>query len=163
VVPLSRSTLAKALEDALRRRPDAPAVAASDWARAYVAYAAGALTTAASVPTNASANQSVLTGVFTAAFTAGAAAAAANLIGQGVMAFWMAIVWSGPTATGATTVPGNLGLAATLAALFADVGGRSLAEKAGRFADAFDAGARQVVVTDVPAVQPAPPIVGPIH
>jgi hypothetical protein len=88
---------------------------------------------------------------------------AGALVAQGVVTFWQAIVWVGPTASGATAFPGNAALAPALVAIFADLSRKSPQDKANELADAFDAGARTVIVTDVPFVQPAPPIVGPIQ
>ena len=78
------------------------------------------------------------------------------------MSFWSAMAWVGPTAAGVTASPGNASLAGTLAALFADTSAKSERDRAAAIADAFDAGAKLVIVNDVPFAQPAPPIVGPV-
>lgn len=162
-MPLTKSTLEKELEIILDSgKPSSSPEGASLWSKAYVSYAFGALSKAGSIPSNAQANYAILVGAFTAAFNSFSAPAAAGLITQGIMAFWQAIAWVGPTATGATTVPGNGGLSAVLSALFLDLSKKSSSEKAREFADAFDMGAKMVIVTDVPYVQPAPPIIGPI-
>ncbi len=162
-MPLNRPSLARALESVLKGQPQTSAAAAADWARAYLAYASAAASSAGSLPTNAAANLGILVGAFTAAFNSLSGAAAGALLAQGVMGYWQAIAWLGPTASGVTTVPGNLTLAASLISVFLDLSGKSMGDKAGALADAFDTGAKAVVVTDVPFVQPAPPIVGPIQ
>jgi hypothetical protein len=163
MMPLSKSALAQQLEQLIRNRPPTVADAAAAWANAYVGYAASAISAAASLPLNATGNFGILLGGFQGGLAALTPAGAAALIAQGVSAFWQAIAWTGPLAAGTTTVPGNTALAATLSAIFADLGNSTPAEKANRIADAFDLGARAVIVTDVPFVQPAPPIVAPIQ
>ncbi|HEX7119494.1 MAG TPA: hypothetical protein VF212_11940 [Longimicrobiales bacterium] len=159
---LTRSTLADALADVFQSRPSTTAEAGLRWARAYHAYASGALSAAGSLPVNAAAGFGILVGAFTGALAAMDAEAAAAAITAGVMVFWQSMAWAGPTAAGTTAAPGNFALVPALAAIFADSGGGAR-EKADRLADAFDAGARMVIVVDVPFVQPAPPIVGPIQ
>lgn len=160
-MPLIKETLAKQLEASLKQRPEA-AAAASDWARAYVGYASGALSAAASLPVTAQANQGALVSAFSNALQAQAPAAAAAAITQGVILFWSTMVWSGPTAAGTTLSPGNSALAGAISAVFSDTSEKSEADKASQLADAFDAGAKLVMVQDIPLVQPAPPIIGPI-
>ncbi len=161
-MPLIKSSLASALQGIIESKPEPTASAASDWARAYVSYAASAMSTASSLATNATGNQGILLGAFTSAFGSRSASSAASTIAQGVISFWQAIVWSGATAAGSTTSPGNLGLASALAGLFGDTAEASAGEKASRLADAFDAGARQVIVTDV-LTSTGVPVVGPIQ
>ena len=67
-MPLIKATLSQELEAIFRRRPSSAAEAAADWARAYVAYAASALSTAASLPVTAPASLSIVLGAFTGAF-----------------------------------------------------------------------------------------------
>lgn len=162
-MPLQKSTLETSLRSIFEQHPDSAAAAAQDWARAYVGYAGAALSAATSLPTNAQALLGALAGAWTPAFESRAAAAAAGAMAQGVTVFWQSIVWAGATAAGATVAPGNFTLQPGLLALFSDLSETSAADKARQFADLFDAGARQVIVSDVPYVQPAPPIVGPIQ
>jgi hypothetical protein len=162
-MPLAKSGLAQQLQQLFENKPATAADAAAGWANAYLSYAGSALSVAGSLPVNASGNFGLLLGGFQGGLSALAAPAAGALIGQAVLGFWQAIAWVGPTAAGTTVVPGNAALPAALAAIFADIGKSSPAEKANRLADAFDAGAKTVVVSDVPFVQPAPPIVGPIQ
>jgi hypothetical protein len=161
-MPLNKSSLASALEQALNQKSALPAAAAS-WAQAYATYAASALTSAGSLPVTAPANMGTLVGAFMAAFNSLGAQAAASLIAQGVLAFWQSMIWVGPTAAGSTISPGNTALMGALAACFTDLSDKSEGDKAGELADAFDAGAKMVIVSDVPFVQPAPPIIGPIQ
>lgn len=161
-MPLTKSSLASALEQALNQKSALPAAAAS-WAQAYTTYAASALTSAGSLPVTAPANMGTLVGAFTAAFNSLGAQAAASMIAQGVVAFWQSMVWVGPTAAGSTISPGNTALAGALAACFTDLSDKSEGDKASELADAFDAGAKLVIVSDVLFVQPAPPVIGPIQ
>ena len=161
-MPLSSSTLAQDLERVFNAKPVSAADAAAAWANAYQTYATGALSVAASLPVGAPANFGILLGAFTAGLSALTPVTAAALIAQGATAYWQAMTWLGATAAGVTAFPGNVALAATLGVLFADLSGKSATDKANDLATAFDAGARAVVVSDVPFVQPAPPIVGPI-
>ena len=161
-MPLVKATLAQQIEASLKRRPQSAAEAASDWATAYVSYASLAMSAAASLPTTASANQGILLSAFTSAFQAQSPASAAAFIAQGVIAFWSAMVWVGGTAAGTTLSPGNMALASALSAVFSDTSSKSEGDKARAIADAFDLGAKLVMVNDIPFVQPAPPIIGPI-
>lgn len=161
-MPLIKSSLAAALEQALNQKSALPA-AATSWAQAYVTYAANALTSAGSLPVTAPANLGTLVAAFTAAFNSLAVQAAAAAMAQGVLAFWQTMVWVGPTAAGSTISPGNTALASALTQVFMDLSGKSEADKADALADAFDAGAKLVMVSDVLFVQPAPPVVGPIQ
>jgi hypothetical protein len=162
-MPLTKTNLAQPLEQLFKNKPATAADAAAGWANAYLSYAGSAMSSAASLPVNASGNLGILLGAFQSGLSALAAPAAGALVSQGIIGFWQAAAWVGPTAVGTTAFPGNASLAAALSAIFADVGQSSPAEKANRFADAFDAGAKMVVVMDIPLVQPAPPIVGPIQ
>lgn len=160
-MPLSASTLAQDLERVLNAKPAASVDAARAWASAYQSYASAALSTAASLPVTAPANFGILLGAFTGGLSALASVTAGALIGQGILAYWQAMAWAGPAAAGVTAFPGNAALPSALAALFADLSGKSAADKANELAQAFDGGARTVIVSDVPFV-PGPPIVGPI-
>ena len=160
-MPLQKSNLAQQLQSLFEQKPSS-AEAASDWASAYVSYAAGALSAASSLPITAPANQSLLVGAFTAAFSSQTSAGAAAAMAQGVVGFWSSMLWTGPTAVGTTLFPGNVALSGALSDIFADTSGQSEADKAHALADAFDTGAKSIIVNDVPLVQPAPPIVGPI-
>ncbi|MCP4664710.1 MAG: hypothetical protein GY856_55730 [bacterium] len=160
-MPLNKSTLSSALENVLKNKPSL-AEAAQSWADAYAGYAQNAMSSASSLPTNAMGNLGLLQGAFAGAFQARSSAGAAAAIAAGVTSFWTAVVWTGGTAAGSTIVPGNMALSGSLAQIFADTEEKSESEKASAFADAFDAGAKQVVVLDIPHVQPAPPISGPI-
>jgi hypothetical protein len=160
-MPLMKSSLSQELESIFKRKPGSAAEAAADWAKAYVSYAASALSSAGSLPVTAMANLSMVVGAFTGAFQAQSAAGAAALMAQGVMGFWSAMVWVGPAAAGTTLSPGNFALTGALSAVFADTSKKSEGDKAGQIADAFDAGAKLVMVSDIPFV-PGPPIVAPI-
>jgi hypothetical protein len=161
-MPLSASSLAQSLESVFNSKPASSADAALAWANAYQSYATSALSTAASLPVTAPANFSILLGAFQGGLSALASPAAGALVAQGIVAYWQAMVWTGPTAAGTTAFAGNATLAAALAAVFSDLSDKSAAQKANDLANAFDAGARMVIVSDVPFIQPAPPIVGPI-
>jgi len=160
-MPLQKSTLSKGLEQQFGSKPASAAQAASDWASSYTSYAAAALSTGGSLPVTALANQGLLIAAFTAAFQTQSSSGAAAAMAQGVTAFWTAMVWVGPGMLGTTVFPGNPTLASALASVFADTSEQSDADKARALADAFDAGAKLVIVSDV-LVPPAPPIVGPI-
>lgn len=161
-MPLIKSTLSSALEVVLENKPDSSVSAASDWAQAYVSYAASAMTSVSSLATNAAGNQGILQGAFSSAFGSRDRSSAASTIAQGVQSFWQAIVWSGATAVGSTSSPGNFSLSSALAGVFGDTAEASTGDKASRLADAFDAGARQVIVTDV-LTSTGVPVAGPIQ
>jgi hypothetical protein len=72
------------------------------------------------------------------------------------------MVWVGTTAVGSTASPGNASLSSALAAIFGDASETSDAEKAGQIADAFDAGAKLVMVSDILTTVPPSTVVGPI-
>lgn len=161
-MPLIKATLAMDLESALNKNPAASALAAQDWAKTYVSYAGNAMSSAGSLPVNAQGNMSILVGAFSAGLNAMSVAGAAAAMAQGVMAFWQAIAWAGPAASGATAGPGNSALASALQAIFSDLSEKSVSEKANALADAFDAGARMVIASEVQTVSSAP-LVGPIN
>lgn len=161
-MPLIKASLSRDLEAIFKGKPSSAAEAAADWAKAYVAYAGSALSGAASLPVTAPANLSILIGAFTGAFQAQSSAGAAALMAQGVMGFWAAMVWAGAAAAGTTASPGNAALSGALGNVFSDTSNKSEGDKANEIADAFDSGAKLVMVSDIPFVQPAPPIVAPI-
>jgi hypothetical protein len=158
---LNDSSLAKDLEQVLGTEHASTADAAKAWAKAYQSYAQAALSTASSLPVTATVNAPALLSGFTAGLSAQTSATAGAIIAQSVTAFWQAMTWVGPTAAGTTAFPGNAALASALAAVFSDLSGKSAAAKASDLASAFDAGAKSVIVSDVPFI-PAAPIVGPI-
>lgn len=160
-MPLISSSLAQSLESVFNGKPPA-ADAPMQWANAYQSYAQSAMSTATSLPVTAPANFGLLLTAFQGGLAGLAPMAAASVIAQGVMSYWQAMVWAGPLAAGTTVFPGNVGLAAALAAVFSDLGKKTNSEKANDLASAFDAGAKLVIVSDIPIIQPAPPIVGPI-
>jgi hypothetical protein len=155
---LNKGTLRQKLESILDSRPGSTPDAATDWANAYLEYASLAMSSQSSLPVAAAASLGLLVGAFTGAFQAMSSSAAAALIAQGVQGFWTTQVWVGPAVVGTTAFPGNLTLASELASIFADTAGTN-ADKAGRIADAFDTGAKTVMVSDV---TPVTTIVGPI-
>ena len=161
-MPLVKAKLARELENILPGEYYSSPEAAERWARAYVSFAGTAVSSAGSLPANAQGNMGIVVGAFTGAFNSLSSAGAASAIASGILSFWQAIVWVGPTASGATIWPGNCSLSATLQMIFEDRRGKSVGDKAGELADAFEAGAKIVMVSDIPYVQPAPPIVGPI-
>ncbi len=160
---LVSANLKSGLEALFNQKPDSSSQAADTWANAYVSDGSGAMTSAGSLATNATANFGILSGAFNSALGTRSASGAAGLMTQGVMAFWQAIVWSGPGPfVGATTVPGNMSLTAALTGILTDLGEKSESDKAGELADAFDAGAKLVMVADVNAVTGVT-ILGPIN
>jgi hypothetical protein len=160
-MPLNDSSLAKDLEKVLGTKHASTADAAAAWAKAYQTYAQGAVSTGASLPVTVAVNASTLLGGFTGGLSALTSATAGAIIAQSVTAFWQAMAWVGPAAAGTASSPGNTALASALAAVFSDLSGKSAAAKASDLASAFDAGAKTVIVTDVPFV-PGAAIVGPI-
>jgi hypothetical protein len=162
-MPLVKSSLASDLEKILNQKPSAVSDAAADWAQAYAKYAANALSTASSLPITAMANVGTLTSAFTAAFNTLASQAAGAAMAQGVMAYWQAMVWKGPITVGTTASPGNMSLAGALAGIFSDLSKKTAADKAGELADAFDSGAKLVMVSDVTTTAPPVTTVGPIQ
>ncbi|WP_338699877.1 hypothetical protein V5279_18915 [Bradyrhizobium sp. 26S5] len=162
-MPLSKDTLAQQLEQLFNSKPATPADAAAAWANAYLSYAGSAISLAASLPVNAPANFGILLGAFQGGFASLAPANAGAIIAQGIIGFWQSLAWVGVTATGTTAFPGNGALPAALVAIFSDLGKKSARDKASQLSDVFHAGARSVIVSDIPFVQPAPPILGPIQ
>jgi hypothetical protein len=160
-MPLLKANLVQQLEATLKSRPST-AQSASEWASAYVAYAAMAMSASSSLPITATASQSTLVSAFTAAFQAQSSGGAAALIAQGVTTFWATMIWVGPTAVGTTLFPGNSSLSSALGAIFADTSGKSEADKARDIAEAFDAGAKTVMVNDILTSIPPGPVVGAI-
>lgn len=161
-MPLSKSDLADALEKVFAASPASPADAAMQWAKAYAGYAGAAMTVAASLPITAPANFSLLLNGFQGGLAALTPVTAGNLIAQGITTFWQSMAWLGPLAAGTTSYAGNSALGPMLSLTFADLRNKTPEEKAGELADAFDLGARLVMVSDVPLIQPAPTIIGPI-
>jgi len=155
-MPLVKSTLANGLESVFNNNPSSVAEAAQKWAQAYVSYASAAMTSTGGSAVNAMAGLGTLTGAFTGALQAQASPASAGAMAAGVTAFWLSIIWAGP-ATGVTVSPGNAALATALAAVFSNLGKLSASEKANAIADAFDAGAKLVMVLDT--IPGAPPVV----
>jgi hypothetical protein len=160
-VPLSQSTLAQDLERVLDAKPASSADAASAWANAYQTYATSALSSTGTLPIGAPALFGMLLGAFQGGLSALSSVSAAAIIAQGIMSYWQAMTWLGPAAAGVTSFPGNVTLASALGAAFSDLGDKSARDKASDFANAFDAGARAVLVSDQPFA-PGPPVVGPI-
>ena len=153
-MPLVKSTLANALENLFTNNPGSVPEAAQKWAQAYLSYASAAITSTGGSGVNAMAGLGSLTGAFSGALQAMAPPAAAAAMAAGVTAFWLSIIWVGP-ATGVTVSPGNAALAGALAAVFSNLGKLSPAEKANAIADAFDAGAKLVMVLDtIPGTPP---------
>lgn len=161
-MPLMKASLAHQLESIFQRKPSSASEAAADWTNAYLGYASAALSAAGSLPVTANVNLGILQNAFTSAFQAKVPLAAAAVMAQGVIGFWASMVWVGPIAAGTTASPGNFALASTLGVIFGSTLEQSNADKARLFADAFDVGAKLVMVSDIPIIQPAPPIVGPI-
>src|SRR5258708_34436932 len=91
-MPLSKSSLAQALEDVYNRRPSL-AQAGSDWAQAYVTYASGATSPMGGLPVTAMAGLSPLTAAFTAALGVQTAAGSAGVMAQGVVGFGQPTDW----------------------------------------------------------------------
>jgi hypothetical protein len=162
-MPLMKSSLADALANLFESEPSSPADAGQRWAQAYLSYASAALSPTGGVPVNAAAGLSVLGGAFTSALGTHDAAGSAGAMSTGVTAFWQMMIWTGAAAAGVTAAPGNFALTPALTAIFGDTGQAGVRDKADRIADAFDAGAKMVIVVDTPFVQPAPPVVGPIQ
>lgn len=160
-MPLIKATLKSQLQQVLESMPEQGA-APSLWAMAYVSYASSAMSSASSFPVTAMANLGILVGGFTSAFSSESSSDAASAIASSVKAFWQAMVWTGATAAGATTSAGNNALSSSLESIFGDVEEKSASDKAGELADALHSGATEVMVNDIPYVQPAPPITGPI-
>ncbi len=159
---LNKSSLTDALANIFDSKPSSSVEAGLQWAQAYYSYASGAMTSVASLPVNAPAGLPILIGAFSTALTIKQPQASAAAMAGGVMLFWQVIAWAGPTASGATAVPGNFALIPALAGIFADAGGGGNRDKAGKLADAFDAGAKLVIAAEFHLVTGVP-LVGPIQ
>ncbi len=160
-MPLISSTISSALESLFAANPSSPAEAAQEWARGYVSYASSAMSSVSSQAITAQANLGILVPSFTSALEARSSSGAGGLMAAGVMAFWTAMVWVGPTAAGATIVPGNFSLASELTSIFEDLDEKSDLDKASELADAFDNGAKSVMVMDI-LYATGVPVTGPI-
>lgn len=157
-MPLVKSTLANDLENVFKNNPGSVPEAAQKWAQAYVSYAGAAMTSTGGSAVNAMAGLSSLTSAFAGALQAMAPPAAGAAMAAGVSTFWLSIAWVG-AATGVTVSPGNPALAGALASVFSNLDKLSPSEKANAVADAFDGGAKLVMVLDtIPAV-PSPILV----
>jgi hypothetical protein len=162
-MPLMKSSLADGLASLFESEPSSAADAGLRWAQTYLSYASAALSPTGGVPVNAAAGLSVLGGAFTSALGTQDAAASAAAMSAGVTTFWQMMIWTGAAAAGVTAAPGNFALTSALTAILGDTGQAGARDRANRMADAFDAGAKMVIVVDTPLVQPAPPVVGPIQ
>ncbi len=160
-MPLISEPLAKALEAIFESKPKSVSEAALRWATAYFSYAASAMSKGGSLPVTAPANLGILLGAFNGAFADESASGAGRLIADGVKSFWSAMVWVGPGLVGSTTSPGNSSLSSALGDAFGDTSEKTNGEKSRAFADAFDAGAKLVIVNDI-ITATGVPIVGPI-
>src|SRR5437868_15147277 len=114
-MPLSKSTLAQALEGVYSHRPPSVAQAGSDWAQAYVSYASGATSPTGGLPVTAMAGLSPLTAAFTAALGVQTAAGSGGVMAQGVVAFWRTIGWGGVGGGWTAAAAGWIRLAAAVA------------------------------------------------
>jgi len=160
-MPLIKSSLSSALADVFANYPSSKDEAGQKWAQAYVSYAAAALSPTGGTGVNAMAGLSSLASAFSGALRQEDPNGAASAMATGVQTFWQSISWVG-AAVGVTTVPGNFALSSALAAVFSDLGESSATDKGDRVADAFDAGAKTVMVLDtIPGVPPVP-VLGPI-
>lgn len=160
-MPLVKSSLSSALTDLFTNYPASKSEAGQKWAQAYVSYASAALSPTGGTGVNAMAGLSSLASAFSSALQQEDPNGTAAAMATGVQAFWQSISWVG-TATGTTIVPGNFALTSALAAVFSDLGQSSASDKAGKVADAFDGGAKTVMVLDV-LPGPVPPVTGPIQ
>lgn len=160
-MPLVKSSLSSALADLFTNYPSSRSEAGQKWAQAYVSYASAALSPTGGTGVNAMAGLSSLASAFSSALQQEDPNGTAGAMATGVQAFWQSISWVG-TATGTTIVPGNFALSSALAAVFSDLGQSSASDKAGKVADAFDGGAKTVMVLDV-LPGPVSPVTGPIQ
>jgi hypothetical protein len=147
-MPLVKSSLSSALANIFASYPSSRSDAAQQMAQAYVSYAAAALSPTGGAAVNAMAGVSSLTSAFSGALQQEDPNGTASAMATGVQTFWQTIMWVG-AATGSTTVPGNFALTSALGAVFSDLGDSSASERADRIADAFDSGAKTVIVLDV--------------
>lgn len=161
-MPLVKSSLASALADVFANYPSSKSDAGQKWAQAYVSYAAAALSPTGGTGVNAMAGLSSLASAFTGALQQEDPQGTASAMATGVQSFWQAISWVG-SATGTTIVPGNFALTSALASVFSDLGQSSASDKADKVADAFDGGAKTVMVLDIIPGPPPVPTPGPIQ
>jgi len=160
-MPLVKSSLASSLADVFANYPSSKSEAGQKWAQAYVSYAAAAMSPTGGTGVNAMAGLSSLASAFTGALQQEDPNGTASAMATGVQTFWQSISWVG-AATGVTTVPGDFALTSALAAVFSDLGDSSASAKADSVADAFDGGAKTVMVLDtIPG--PTAPVLGPIQ
>ena len=160
-MPLVKSSLSSALADVFTNYPGSKSEAGQKWAQAYVSYASAALSPTGGTGVNAMAGLSSLASAFTSALQQEDPNGTAGAMATGVQTFWQSISWVG-SATGSTIVPGNFALTSALAAVFSDLGQSSASDKADKVADAFDGGAKTVMVLDIlPGT--VPPVTGPIQ
>lgn len=161
-MPLQKMPLAQGLRALFEGRPTSAAEAGARAAQSYLGFAATAISSAGTLPVTAPALLPVLVAGFSGGFAATSPSAAAARIAQAVSVFWQGLVWVGPGFTGATAAPGNFSLASALGAILSDLGERSASDQASRMADAFETGARQVIVSDLSTTSPPVPVVGPV-
>jgi hypothetical protein len=161
-VPLVKSSLASALAQIFADYPSSKSAAGQQWAQAYVSYAAAALSPTGGIGVNAMAGLSSLAGAFAGALQQEDPNGTASAMATGVQSFWQSISWVGAAAVGVTTVPGNFALTSALAAVFGDLGDSPARDKADRVADAFDGGAKTVMVLDT-LTSTGVPTLGPIQ
>lgn len=161
-MPLIKSSLASALTNLFESEPSATADAGLRMAEAYLSYASAALSPTGGAAVNAAAGLSVLSGAFTSALATQDSDGAAAAMSAGVMAFWQMIAWSGAAAVGVTAAPGNFALTSTLSSIFSDTSESSARDRADRIADAFDTGAKLVIVVDT-LTSTGAPVPGPIQ
>ncbi len=159
-MPLVTSSLASALANVFANYPSSKSEAGQKLAQAYVSYASAALSPTGGTGVNAMAGLSSLTSAFTGALQQEDPNGTASAMATGVQTFWQSISWVG-AAVGVTTVPGNFALASALGSVFSDLGQRSASDKADKVAEAFDGGAKTVMVLDT--TPPAVVTVGPIQ
>jgi hypothetical protein len=160
-MPLVKSSLSSALANVFANRPSSKSDAGQQWAQAYVSYAAAAMSPTGGTGVNAMAGLSSLASAFTSALQQEDPNGTASTMATGVQTFWQSITWVG-SATGVTVSPGNASLTSALAGVFSDTGESSASDKANAVADAFDAGAKLVMVLDTIPGTPPVPVTGPI-
>jgi hypothetical protein len=147
-MPLVKASLASALADIFANYPASKSEAGQKWAQAYVSYASAAMSPTGGTGVNAMAGLSSLASAFEGALQQEDPNGTGSAMATGVQTFWQSISWVG-SATGSTTVPGNFALSSALAGVFSDLGESSATEKGDKVADAFDAGAKAVIVLDI--------------
>ena len=161
-MPLVKSSLSSALANVFANHPSSKSDAGQQWAQAYVSYAAAAMSPTGGTGVNAMAGLSSLASAFTSALQQEDPNGTASTMSTGVQTFWQSISWVGAAAVGVTTVPGNFGLTSALASVFSDLGESSASDKANQVADAFDSGAKTVMVQDT-LTSTGVPTLGPIQ